>query len=378
MISLDATHPSLSGLRLFMYPVGFADSLGWNNLCPLYRFTNQNGLDSASAPGAALGAHPSILTGLSSPTTTSAGYYSYWNDVWPDDSVKDITVIARVVYRGGDPGSGAGGFICGARGSGNNGGFLFGVWDAGGSDEGVAVFLYSLTGSPWVFTDQLGFTNVTNTPMTVGFTYASGEQRLTLFRDGTVTRTATDTSKVYTPYVNEAAKQFTIGRADVGFGWPGEVGWVMVFAGCLQAARVSELMRDAEWPFVWEDPLWLLEVAEDTFVTTLTVGSVLTESGDATIAYFTTAVDAEAIVSGDFTIEPEDPTVGTFVTSIGVGSRAYVDFPEFGVFITGVGVGSSITATAPVTFITSVGIRSDARGLVDGRTDLIDTEHYRR
>lgn len=377
MISADFTHPMLEGCRVFMYPISPAANVGWVNLSPLWIISVSNGLDAASEWGQMTGAHGAIKTGAYSPGAgTAAAYYSYWNDVWPTDDVRDFTIIARLCYRGSDPGSGAGGFAVGARGTGNNGGFLFGVWDAGGSDDGLACFMYSTSGVK-IFTDQQGFAGLSNYPTVAAFTFEAGVGRFTMYRDGAMTRQTTDVTSAFTPYVDQANKQLTIGRADVGFAFNGEIGWVAIFARCLSHEEIVAWSQDGDWPFVWEDPTFLLENAEATFTTTVTANSTVLPSTAGAVT-FTTTIDAEFFVEGDFEIEPEPPAVGTYTTIIGVGSTAYYDSPEFGVFITLVGVSSQITATAPVTFTTSVGVRSDARGLIDGRTDLIDTERYIR
>lgn len=373
MISVDLSHPALMGCRAFMYPISPNSGLGWVNLTSLWSFTTHNGLDANSEFGQMPGAHPAIKTGANSPGGSAAAYYSFWRDIWPDSANKDMTVIARVISRSSNQST----FICGARDP-SNGGFLFGLWDSGGADNGYAVFLYG-GGSSWIFTDQGGQGSATqDVPLVVAFTYEQTDQRLSIYRDGALIRSGTNTGATWNPYTPSATEQFTIGRANSGFVFSGDIGWVVVFNRVLSAAEIQLWTRDNEWPWVWEDPLFFLEPAEGTYTTAVAVNSALSVTVGSEPVMFTTTVDAEAIVDGDFSIEPDPPAVGTFTTQIAVGSTVYLDTPEFGVFVTGVGVASTITSTAPVTFVTRVGVRSDARGLVDGRTDLIDTEHYRR
>lgn len=376
MIPVDPTHPLLSCNRLFMYPFSTDSGAGWVQLNPLWLFPVNNGLDTATGWGWNHGAHPSILTGSSAPSGTPAAYYSYWGDVWPDAAQKDFTVIARARYEGADPGGGGGSFIAGARDPGN-GGWLFGIWDSGGTDEGIGLFLYDQSGNVWVATDQDTISSLIGTPHVYAAVYNSGDREVSFYRSGMLTRRVTNAAHDWTPWISTSNKQFTIGRADVGFIWPGDIGWVMVFSRALGDAEIQLLTRDSEWPFVTDDPLFLLQTAEGSYTTSVSVASSLSPSTAGAVTY-TTTIDAEAFVEGDFTVVPEPPTTGTYTTIIGVGSSAYYDSPEFGVFITLVGVANQITATAPVTFTTSVGVTSQARGLIDGRRNLIDSARYRR
>lgn len=377
MIPIDPTHPLLSCNRLFMYPFGVASGLGWVQLNPLWAFPVNNGINADSAWGWNQGGHPSILTGASSPGAgTAAAFYSYWGDVWPDVSDRDFTVIARARYDGVDPGGGGGSFICGARDPGN-GGWLFGIWDSGGTDEGLSLFLYDQGGNSWVATDQDSISSLIGTPHVFAAVYRAEDREIAFYRSGMRTRTVANTAHEWTPGVSTSNKQFCVGRADAGFVFPGDIGWIMVFARALGDADIMALTRDSEWPFVAEEPLFLLEAAAGSYTTSVSVASSLSPSTAGTVV-FTTTIDAEAFVEGDFTVEPAPPATGTFTTIIGVGSSAYYDSPEFGVFITLVGVNTQIVATAPVTFVTTVGISSQARGLLDGRRNLIDTARYRR
>lgn len=377
MLVIDPTHPALQGNRVFMYPFSVDSGAGWVQLNPLWAFPVNNGLDSASAPGWNQGAHPSILTGASSPGGGSAAFYSYWEDVWPESGSRDITVVARVRLDGSDPGAGGGAFICGARDPGN-GGWLFGAWDVdGGADAGLSLFLYDQAGNSWVSTDQDSISSLTGVSCVVAVVYHAAEQEVRYYRNGMMTRRVTNTAHVWDPAINSTGNQFTIGRANSGFAWPGDIGWVMVFARAVSEAELMELTRDEQWPFVWEDPGFLLEDAHGTYTTTASVASSYSPSTAGAVTYVT-EIDAEAFVEGDFTVTPDPPATGTYTTIIGVGSSAYYDSPEFGVFITVVAANSQITATAPVTFTTSVGVTSLARGLLDGRRNLIDTARYRR
>ena len=377
MLPIDPTHELLVGNRVFMYPTSLINGAGWTQVNPLWAFRTNNGLDANTSWGWNHGGHPSLLTGASSPGGGAAAYFSYWEDVWPDTSSRDITIVARARYEGTDPGGGGGAFICGARDPGN-GGFLFGVWDAGGTDEGLSLFLYDQSGNVWVATDQDSISTMIGTPHVYAAVYESAERTVRFYRSGMRTRTVTDASQNWSPGINATNIQYTIGRADSGFVFPGDIGWVMVFARALGDAEIQALTRDSEWPFVWTDPLFVLEDAQGAYTTTVTVNTTLSPTVGAEAVTFLTQIDAEAFVEGDFTIEPEPPATGRFTTIIGVGNSAYYDSPAFGVFITLVGVNSQITATAPVTFVTTVGVRSDTRGLVDGRSDLIDTERYIR
>lgn len=377
MLPIDATHELLAANRVFMWPVSPIAGIGWVQINPLWAFRTNNGIDGATDWGWNQGSNPSLRTGANAPGGTPAAYYSYWNDVWPDADQKDITVIARARYTGSDPGGGGGSFIAGARDPGN-GGWLFGVWDSGGTDEGLSLFLYDQSGNVWVATDQDSISTMIGTPHVYAAVYRSNDRQVAFYRSGMRTRTVTNAAHDWTPWISTGSKQFTIGRADAGFIFPGDIGWVMVFARALGDADIMALTRDDQWPFVWDDPLFILEDASATYTTQVTVNSALAVTVGAETVTFVTGVDAEAIVDGDFSIEPDPPAVGTFRTQIGVGSTVYLDTPEFGVFVTVVGVNSQITSTSPVTYITRVGVRSDARGLIDGRTDLIGTEHYRR
>lgn len=377
MLSIDPTHELLLGNRVFMYPVSVTSGLGWVQINPLWAFRTNNGLDADTDWGWNQGARSSIRTGAHAPGGLPAAYYSYWEDVWPDDGSKDITVIARARYEGTDPGGGGGAFICGARGT-NEGGFLFGVWDVGGTDEGLSLFLYDHSGNVWVATDQDSISTMIGTPHVYAAVYQSAERTVRFYRSGMRTRTVTNAAQDWNPRINATNKQFTIGRADSGFVFPGDIGWVMVFARALGDAEIQALTRDSEWPFVWPDPLFVLEDTEATFTTAVTIDSILIPSASGAAVTFVTQIDAECFVEGDFEVVPEPPATGNYATIIGVGSSAYYDSPEFGVFITVVGVASQVVATAPVTFVTTVGVTSETRGLIDGRTDLIDTERYIR
>ena len=377
--TIDPTHELLRGNRVFLYPdsvAGNVSGLGWVQINPLWAFRTYNGLDGVTDWGWNQGAHPSIRVGAHAPSGTPASYFSYWEDVWPDDGSKDFTIIARARYEGTDPGGGGGSFIAGAR-DGTNGGFLFGVWDAGGTDEGLALFMYDGAGHTWVATDQDGISSMIGTPHVYAAVYRSAEREISFYRSGMMTRRVVNASWDWNPRVTTSNKQLAVGRADSGFIFPGDIGWLMIFAEAKSDAEIMALTRDDEWPFVWPETLFLLEDAEGIYTTTVTVGSTLIPSTAGAVTYVT-EVDAEAVVAGDFDIEPEAPATGNYVTMVGVGNVAYYDSPEFGVFITQVGVNSTITATAPVRFVTTVGVTSQERGLVDGRADLIDTDRYDR
>lgn len=374
MFSIDPASPSLDRCRFFGYPVSAA-SEGWANLLGVGGDTgiNTTGLDAATTWGGAASSRPVLNLGGASPGGTAAYYFYNWERLWPADLSKDITVITRC--RQTD--SAVNGTVVGTRNSTNNtGGFLL-VHFNNGSINGYGAIVYAGGAQFFLNGDGAGAAANLNVTRTVAMVYRSAARQLEIWVDGRLANSAIDTGQDWTPYVT--AQPLCIGRAPDGFVFSGQVGWVAVFNRALGSEELLEWAEDGDWPWVDDDVVFSATAPSSaTFVTTMTVGSILTPTVGAEAATFVTGVDAEAIVDGDFSIEPEPPAIGTFRTTIGVGSEVYLDTPEFGVFITVVSVGSTLTSTSPVTFVTRVGVRSDARGLIDGRTDLIDTDHYRR
>lgn len=374
MISIDPGHPSLDRCRFFGYPVA-AVGEGFHNLLGVGSDTGigAGGLDSSTTWGGGVSAHPMLNLGGESPATTAAFYLYNWDRLWPSDLSKDITVIARC--RQTD--SAQAGVVVGSRnGSSNTGGFLL-VHFNNGSINGYAAIIYGGGSQFFLNGDGVGAGANLNVTRTVAMIYRSSIRQLEIWVDGRLCNSAIDTGQDWTPYV--VSQPLCVGRSPDGFIFTGQVGWTAVFNRALGADELLEWTEDGDWPWVEDDLVFdPTAAASATYVTTLTVNSAMTPTVGADAVTFTTSVDAEAIIDGDFSVEPEPPAVGTFTTTIGVGSEVYMDLPEFGVFINVVGVGSTLTSTSPVTFVTSVGVRSDSRGLIDGRTDLIDTEHYRR
>lgn len=378
MISIDFGHEQLRGNRVFMYPISPVVNIGWQQLNPKFIFSNQNGIDATSDFGLTHGSHPTIKTGTAAPSpNTQAAYYSYWQHVYPEDGPKDFTIIARYTYRGADPGGGTGSFVLGARDSSANGGFLFGVWDEGGTDEGQALFLYSLSGSTWTSTSGDGWTDLINKPVVAAASYRAVDRTVRHYRDGALLKEETNAAAEWTPYVGALNKQMTIGRADAGFVFPGEISWIMVFDRALSDAEIVDLSRDSEWEFVEDEPLFLLEPLEATYTTEIFVIDDL-EAGTAGSVTYTTEIDADFNITGDVEVGPPEPLVATFTTALTVASEVYLSEPYLGVFETTITVSSGITAGSPVTFTTEVLVSSRTSGLIDGRQDLIATARYRR
>lgn len=372
MIVIDHGHPQLEGLRLFMWPISPVSGIGWQQAAFYAPFIPGDGLDSTTEWGEPIKGVPTLKTGANSPATTTASYHSYWRNVWPSDDGKDFTVIAFVQSKSSNQST----FFAGARDP-SNGGWLFGLWDNGGGDNGFAVFLYG-GGSTWIFTDQLGQGSATqNIPKVVAFRYIASEQALEIWHDGQMVRRGTNTAATWTPYTPSTTAQLTIGRANSGFVFSGDVGPVMAFAGVMDTERLVALMNPDRWEFFEDDIQFFLSAAEATFATSITVGQSYTPSAVGAIT-FVTDVDADVIIDGDFTADPDEPTTATFVTAVQVGSIDFMNFPEFGLFTTTVSAASTITSTSPLTFVTSVDVSGRAANLVDGRADLIGTARYRR
>lgn len=366
MLSVDPRHPLLDRCVYFGYPVS-AVGLGRANLMGVGNDAgiSAGGLNGATTWAAGAGAHGML--------ENTAQYFFYdWERLWRSDRPKDFTCIARCRHTA----TGQTAAVVSSRnGTANTGGFVLGQID-NGTINGYCGIIYAGGNQLFVTGDGLGAAATLNAPVVVAMVYRSAQRRVEIWVNGRLANSATDTGTDWTPYV--ASQPLCVGRSPDGLLFSGSVGWVAVFNRALSADEMAVWAEDGDWPWVDDDLVYDPTAAlEGEYATGLTVGSTLTPATAGAVT-FVTELAAEAIVSGDFEIEPEAPALGTFHTTIGVGSVAYYDSPEFGVFITGVGVGSTIVATAPVTFTTSVGVRSDARGLVDGRTDLIDTDRYDR
>jgi hypothetical protein len=374
MLSIDPRHPALDRCVFFGYPFGAITRTGWANLMGVGSDDgiSPGGLDANTSWGAGYGAHPMLNTGAAAPSGTPAYYFYNWSRLWGSDRPKDFTCIARV--RHNSTGQTAA-VVSSRNGASNTGGFVLGQID-NGTIDGYCAIIYASGNQLFTTSDGLGAAATLNVPVVVAMVYRSAERRVEIWVNGRLGGSATNTGTDWTPYV--ASQPLCIGRSPDGLQFRGQIGPVGIFNRCLSAEEMHEWAEDGDWPWVDDDLMFDASIpSEATLTTTVIVDSILLPSTAGAVT-FTTTIDAEYYIEGDIEAGPEPPAVGTFVTTVGAGSAAYYDSPEFGVFITLVDVASQITATAPVTFVTSVGVRSDARGLIDGRTDLIDTSHYRR
>lgn len=374
MLSIDRTHPQLDRCVFFGYPYGAITRTGWANLMGVGNDDgiSLGGLDSNTSWGAGYGAHPMLNTGLAAPAGTPAYYFYNWSRLWNSSRPKDITVIARCRHNA----TGQTAAVVSSRnGASNTGGFVLGQID-NGTINGYCGIIYAGGNQLFTTTDGLGATATLNVPVVVAMVYRSAERRVEIWVNGRLGGSATNAGTDWNPYV--ASQPLCIGRSPDGLIFRGQIGPVGIFNRALSAEEMHAWAEDGDWEFVDDDLSYTTDIpVEVTYTTTVGVGVEYSVTGGDEISY-ANEVLCSCILDGDLIAGPSPPVVATYTTTVGVGSTMYGSEPTLVRYTTTVGVTSVYSPSAPVLYTTTVYVSSSARGLVDGRADLIGTARYRR